>query len=290
MAAKVQYEEMFPWEFAAALHQAPIGYLPLGVLEWHGEHNAVGLDALKAYAVCLRAAQRSGGIVLPLVYWAADSREDLPDGSYLTGGVESGERYHVPGNMFWIRPETFRSLLLDMFEAMRRRGFKVIMVVSGHWSTRVHLPVLHGAAEQFQAEHPEIRLAAMTDRDAIEPGLPGQENMGAAGEEPDLSYPHEHAAGAETSLLMAIRPDLVDLGMTFETDQQLRERYRGQPQHLQRRQQTRHKYIGVLTGVPDGGNDPETTASRARGERLLEEISRRIAARASDLLSEIGTG
>ena len=33
---KVRFEEMFPWEFAQALHQAPIGYLPLGVLEWHG--------------------------------------------------------------------------------------------------------------------------------------------------------------------------------------------------------------------------------------------------------------
>jgi creatinine amidohydrolase len=48
---KVQFEEMFPWEFSQAIDQAPICYLPLGVLEWHGEHNAVGLDPIEAHAV-----------------------------------------------------------------------------------------------------------------------------------------------------------------------------------------------------------------------------------------------
>jgi creatinine amidohydrolase/Fe(II)-dependent formamide hydrolase-like protein len=59
---KVQFEEMFPWEFAKAIAEAPICYLPLGALEWHGEHNAVGLDSLKAVAICIRAAQQSGGM------------------------------------------------------------------------------------------------------------------------------------------------------------------------------------------------------------------------------------
>ncbi len=62
---KVQFEEMFPWEVAEALADTPLCYLPLGTLEWHGEHSAVGLDALKAHAVCVRAAQISGGLVVP---------------------------------------------------------------------------------------------------------------------------------------------------------------------------------------------------------------------------------
>ena len=76
---QVQFEEMFPWEFAQALARAPICYVPLGTLEWHGEHNAVGLDAIKAHAVCVHAARRSGGIVVPPLYWSPDSREDLGD-------------------------------------------------------------------------------------------------------------------------------------------------------------------------------------------------------------------
>ena len=174
---KVQFEEMFPWEFARALAHAPICYLPLGVLEWHGEHNAVGLDAIKAHAVCVRAAQHSGGVVVPALYWASDTREDLDDGSYLTGGVEHGERYHVPGNMFWIRPETFHNLLLDMYEAMRRRGFRGIMVVSGHWST--NLEVIRASGAEFTTQHPDIKWKLLTDQEVV----------------PDMHYPHEHAAG-----------------------------------------------------------------------------------------------
>lgn len=269
---KVQFEEMFPWEFAQALAKAPIAYLPLGVLEWHGEHNAVGLDALKGQAVCIQAARLSGGIVLPTIYWATDSREDLPDGSYLTGGVEHGERYHVPGNMFWLRPETYANLLLDIYEAMQRRGFRVILVIAGHWSHHT-LPVIRASGEAFAAQHPEMRWLLLTDQEVV----------------PDLPYPHEHAAGGETSLLMAIRPDLVDLDKTLETNGALRACYAAQPEHLRRREATPNKYIGVLTVESDGANDPELSASPERGRLLLKTISERIAARARELLSEVKT-
>jgi creatinine amidohydrolase len=269
VSAKVQFEEMFPWEFAQALAQAPIGYLPLGVLEWHGEHNAVGLDALKAHAVCVRAALKSGGVVLPALYWATDSREELEDGSYITGGVEHGERYHVPGSMYWIRRETYRNLLLDIYEAMRRRGFRVIVVLIGHWPEAT-ASVVREAGEEFLAQHSGMRGLFVSDLE-----------LGA-----DSGYLHEHAAGGETSLLMAIRPDLVDLRVTFETDRTLRPYYVGQPRHLERRGKTAHKYIGVLTAAADGSNDPELTANAARGEMLLEFVAGRLAEKARGLLLE----
>jgi creatinine amidohydrolase/Fe(II)-dependent formamide hydrolase-like protein len=265
---KVQFEEMFPWEFAEALAKAPICYLPLGTLEWHGEHNAVGLDTLKAQALCLRAAQLSGGIVVPPFYWSSDSREDLPEGGYLTGGIEHGERYHVPGSMFWIRPETFQNLLLDMFEAMWRRGFRAIVVISGHWSE--NLPVIRLSGEQFLAQHPETGWLLLTDQEL------------ATG----FHYPAEHAAGGETSLLMAIRPELVDLEKTLETTGSLLPYYQGQPEHLERRRTTPYKYIGLFSGEDDDSNDPELTASRERGQELFDAISIRIADLAFELLSK----
>jgi creatinine amidohydrolase len=266
---KVQFEEMFPWEFARAIARAPICYLPLGVLEWHGEHNAVGLDAIKAHALCARAARQSGGVVAPPLYWATDWREDLGDGSYLTGGVERGERYHVLGNMYWLRPQTFHDLLLDIYEAMRRRGFRAIVVLSGHWP-QATLSAIRASGEEFAARHPEVTWLCVTDQELA----------------PDLDYPHEHAAGGETSLLMAIRPDLVDLGKTLETDGELRPYYTGQPAHLARRRETPHKYIGVHTDAADASNDPELTASPERGQWLLEAIASRLAERARALLAE----
>jgi creatinine amidohydrolase len=267
---KVRFEEMFPWEIAAAMAEAPLCYLPLGTLEWHGEHAAVGLDALKAHAVCVLAAQRSGGLVVPPLYWSTDWREDLPDGGYLTGGIERGERYHVPGNMFWLRPETFNNMLLDIYEAMRRRGFRAIVVLSGHWSIAHNIAAIRETGEEFRREHPKTGWLLLTDQEVV----------------PDLHYPVEHAAGGETSLLMAIRPDLVDLDKTFETDRSLRPYYAGEQAHLRRWRETRHKYIGVNPAVTDASNDPEE-ATIERGRILLETIVERVAVRARTLLTEV---
>ena len=267
---KVRYEEMFPWELAPALAAAPICYLPLGVLEWHGEHNALGLDGIKAHAVCEAAAHQSGGVVVPPLWWGADEREDLPDGDYLTGGIEAGERYHVPGSMFWIRPEIFRGLLLDVYEAMRRRGFRAIVVVAGHWSPKVYLPTVRVSGEEFLAGNPGMRWLLLTDQEVV----------------PDLHYPMEHAAGGETSLLMAIRPDLVDLAKTLETDRSLADRYAAEPRHLARRHETPHTYIGLYSDTAAAPNDPELTATAERGHLLLHTISERVAERATALLAD----
>jgi len=265
----VRYEEMFPWQLAQTLARTPTCYLPLGVLEWHGEQNALGLDGIKAHALCEAAARRAGGVVLPPLWWGADEREDLPDGSYLTGGIETGERYHLPGSLFWIRPETFRALLLDAYEAIRRRGFRAIVLLAGHWSPNVYLPTLRATGAEFRARHPEIGWLLLTDQELV----------------PDLPYPMEHAAGGETSLLMAIRPDLVDLAQTLETDRSLAPHYANAPRHLARRRETPHKYIGLFTGAPDPANDPELTATADRGHLLLHAIADRLAARATALLA-----
>jgi creatinine amidohydrolase len=270
---EVRFEEMFPWEIAAAMAEAPLCYLPLGTLEWHGEHAAVGLDALKAHAVCIRAAERSGGLVVPPLYWSTDWREDLPDGSYLTGGIERGERYHVPGNMFWLRPETFHNLLLDIYEAMRRRGFRTIVVLSGHWSIAHNIAAIQSTGEEFRRKHPTTGWLLLTDQEVAS----------------DLQYPVEHAAGGETSLLQAIRPDLVALDKVFETDRSLRPYYAEEPTHLQRRRESPHKYIGVNCAVADSSNDPEG-ATIERGQALLETIVERVAVRARALLAESTSG
>ncbi len=270
---KVQFEELFPWQIAAAMAEAPIGYLPLGTLEWHGEHAAVGLDAIKAHAICVRAARRSGGLVVPAIHWSTDWREDLPDGEYLTGGIEQGERYHVPGNMFWLRPETFRDLLLDIYEALRRRGFRAIVVLSGHWNFAQNIAAIRATGETFCRQHPRTGWTLLTDLEV------------ASG----LDYTQEHAAGGETSLLLALRPDLVALDKTLETARSLRAHYAQEPAHLLRRETTPHKYIGVMTGVADGANDPER-ATVERGEALLAAIVERVAVQAQALLAATVAG
>jgi len=58
IAEKVEYFELLPHEFRARLAARPVGYLPMGTLEWHGEQNALGADALQSHALFVRAAVR----------------------------------------------------------------------------------------------------------------------------------------------------------------------------------------------------------------------------------------
>ena len=135
------------------------------------------------------------------------------------------------------------------------------------------MPTIRTSGEQFLAQHSEMKWLLLTDQEVV----------------PDLHYPHEHAAGGETSILMALRPELVDLSKTFETDKSLKQYYAGQPEHLRRRREASNRYIGVLLPVDDGSNNPEQTASIERGQLLLKVIAERIAERARILLAEIDT-
>ena len=49
--SEVQYERLRPAEIVARREACPVAYLPIGTIEWHGEHNPVGLDTLKIHAL-----------------------------------------------------------------------------------------------------------------------------------------------------------------------------------------------------------------------------------------------
>ncbi len=138
-----------------------------------------------------------------------------------------------------------------------------MVVVSGHWPSAT-LDIVYTSGKAFLTQNPEMGWFSFTAQEvAVE-----------------LHYRQEHAAGGETSLLIPIRPDLVDLSKSLETGSGLRPGYVGQPEHLRRQAETQHKHIGVCAEADDGHNDPELTASIEQGDLLSETIATRIAARA----------
>jgi creatinine amidohydrolase len=44
---KVCYEELTPAEFRLRLSETPVAFLPLGTLEYHGEHLPLGSEAIQ---------------------------------------------------------------------------------------------------------------------------------------------------------------------------------------------------------------------------------------------------
>jgi len=165
------YAELRPAELAAIRERAPVAYLPWGGLSWHGPHLPLGLDTLLAEAVAERCARRTGGVLLPAVCWPL------------------GPAPHP--DSLGLRATTLRALLSDALAALAAGGWRAAVLVSGHYSPGSDLLMIQ-AARSAIADYGLLVLA-------VPPlGLVDDEML-------------DHAALWESSVLLALRPDLVEL-------------------------------------------------------------------------------
>jgi len=178
----MQYEELLPAEFNAILQKAPVAYLPWAALEWHGYHMALGNDGLKAHGILQRVSEKTGGVVLPPVWCGFDTLKlDSHGGFPLT---------------LEFKRETVMQLLTEYLEQLSDIGFKLIVVLSGHYGPP-HIAALVEAANLFtiwQTQR-QTRVWIIPEYDLVT----------------DLGYRGDHAAKWETAILMHLRPELVDL-------------------------------------------------------------------------------
>lgn len=175
---KTNYEELFPEEFKQRIEQNPTAFLPLGSLEYHGYHNVLGLDALKAWKICQMAAEKIGGIVFPPLYLGFDAYPDIDLGKYPNKQFDC---YHLD-------KELYQKVLENHFYRMIRIGFKKIFVLAGHYP---NADIAKMAAEKFKDQN--VKVIVVKEPDLIE---------GETG---------DHAGKWETSLMMALFPEFVDL-------------------------------------------------------------------------------
>ena len=173
-----QWELMLPEEFRAAMDALPVCFLPLGTVEWHGEHNALGLDSLKAHALCVRSAEKAkGGIVHPPLYGGM-------------GGLNQPATIKIEGEQSW-ENHLLRPWLERLCSECHRQGFQAILMLIGHYGHNQQIVVRETAAR-------------MSERLQI-PVLGTPEYWLAH----DLGYLGDHAGIGETSLLWHLHPDLV---------------------------------------------------------------------------------
>jgi creatinine amidohydrolase len=139
-----RYELLYGEELFRLMQDRPLAWLPLGILEHHGEHLPWGLDGLKAHAVCLRLAHQLGGVVLPAAHLAGihgDCRN--------TDEFEFRRRHAAIGDLLY-RESTFRTYLDETFDGLANMGFRVIVAYTGHYP-EVQTRILQEAAGAFTA-------------------------------------------------------------------------------------------------------------------------------------------
>lgn len=222
----VLYAELTPREFRQRLAEAPIAYLPLGTLEWHGEHLPLGSDGLQSQGFFVELAKRAGGIVLPMLFLGPDRREEV-DGQVFYGmdifGFRDSQPQQLDGSAYWIDDDLYRRVIEAILGLLKRAGFQIV-VAHGHGPST-------GQFREWRQELGEkfgLKLFVAWRED----------------ESDGLGIQTDHAAANETSLVMALHPDRVQM-----------ENLPADPE---------------VWPVAVGGQDPRVHASPERGRRAIQ--------------------
>jgi creatinine amidohydrolase len=176
-------DQLTPAQVAHRLERVSIAYLPLGSLEFHGPHLPIGLDALTARGVCLAAAERTGGIVLPVLHHA-------------TGG----EHTDYPWTIMSRSAEPIETLLVGTLRRLEEMGVRRAVILSGHFASEQR-DLLERIDRRWNGSSARLRVVARTLDQA-----------------PATPVPADHAAQFETLLLLALDPGLVHLDRLPDAD------------------------------------------------------------------------
>jgi creatinine amidohydrolase len=207
MSDEVRYQMLRPHQIVARRRACPVVYIPIGTLEWHGEHNPVGADTLQAEGLAILCARRGGGLVFPPLYYGENRLEALMEANAgdrdliaekMDLAVENFDPVRQP---FTVTEQTlnYNRLLLHILAEADTLGFELGVLVAGHYPLIDHARAAVLQFNQRGAEtHRHMLAWAFVDYLLVRDGY---ENAG------------DHAAGWETSHVMALHPNTVDLSL-----------------------------------------------------------------------------
>src|SRR5262249_16305640 len=160
----------------------------------------------KAHAIAIRCAQAGGGLVFPALFYGESREEGLME----SGAAEKEaiwEGMKLPGSNFapgYMRfspqeqYENYQRLFLHCIYEIQSLGFKVIVLVPGHYPlidhARAACSMFHQA--RFHGKRAQCITWAFTGYELVKDQFPD------AG---------DHAGFWETSLMLALLPHLVDM-------------------------------------------------------------------------------
>jgi len=237
------WRDMSRDEIAALAERDPIAVLPIAAIEQHGPHLPTGTDALLAEGYIDRAIERADED-LPLVFLPVQQVGWSEEHLDAVGTVTSSWKTLLP-------------LWTDVALSVKRAGIHRLVVINSHGGNvplmdiliqdlRVHYGMQASATNWLRFGYPE----GMFSTDEIAYGI--------------------HGGEVETALMLAIRPDLVEMGKAdlFLSEQQTRAEQNDHARFYGRKQ------TGWLASDlnPQGVVGNASRASPETGQRLLDHL------------------
>ena len=180
--ATVFLGEMTNPEVEAFLETRHTVIIPTGATEQHGPHGPLLTDVLIPQEVARRAAPAIGAVVAPPINYAL---------SYPHVGFTGLVHIRIP---------TFMAMIADLCASFAASGFKRIIFLNGHYDNTY--AIAYACADAADRMPKDVKAFPVNYWD----GLTAEEVAEFSGLKNGL-----HANAAETSAVLAINSDLVDL-------------------------------------------------------------------------------
>ena len=122
-------------------------FVPLGTIEWHGNHLPIETDFLVAQKICEILAKIHKGYILPPIYLGSDGKERIGNKELIGMDVNLGKR--LPGSLYYMKPSVFFAMVESLVLNLIGQGFTKIYLVSGHGGSK-QLEVLEKVAQKYK--------------------------------------------------------------------------------------------------------------------------------------------
>jgi creatinine amidohydrolase len=173
----------------------PVVFLPVGSLEQHGPHLPMNCDVVIPTVIAERAAEKINGLVLPAVSYGYKSQP------------RSGGGNHFPGTTS-VDGLTLVFTIRDVIRDLARHGVRKLAVLVGHYENTMF--VIEGIDIALR----ELKWDGLRDFKIMRVDYWEYTAEATYSEIWGDSFPGwatEHAGVMETSIMLAVAPNLVDM-------------------------------------------------------------------------------
>lgn len=236
--AEVEWARLKAQELRTLADQNAVVILPVASIEQHGPHLPVMTDTRLGHEIAVRAARKAypkrPTVVAPVV-WSGLSEHHMAFGGTLT-----------------LSQDTFRAVLRDLITAITRHGFRDIVISNSHGGNIIATQAL---LDDLAPNSPATLVFTTYVTEA-------GSAMGAPLEDQDNLM---HAGEAETSMMMAVEPDLVDDSDLASLNVPV-----GNSPDFLRAGQGSYRWRPLAHATPNGVLGYPEKANPSKGEQLFE--------------------
>ena len=204
-----------------------LAILPVGSIENHGLHLPVTTDWIIADAMGRGIAEKTGGFYIPA----------LP--------ISTNKEHRGKRGSVGMHSDIFYRMIVDICLDLKAQGFKRVCIIQGHGGIFVMNPIVR---ELNADNNPELMVVKL---DLMEVCWSEFEKRGLLEGTPGI-----HAEEVETSLMLHLNPELVDMSKAVDFIPDIPRPYLN--------------YGGILRYCPDGVWGCAKKGTAEKGKKMLE--------------------